>query len=163
MKRKSVGIAVVLAALAVLVNVFALKSATVNNDLSLKITNTTTSLIAIDGVGADSDVTFSSGAGYASITLPTGANGLQPNSSYTFYPVFNVKNNSGVSRDITLSDTTSPAPAGVTLTFVDTNGNAIAPGTTVTTGSTLPVGIKIDLTTSAVIGTTPLTIAVDAQ
>lgn len=160
MKRKALGIAVVLAALAVLVNVFALKSATVNNNLSLNVTNTTSSLIAITGAGADSDVTFASGNGYAEITLPSGANGVQPNSDYTFYPVFNVTNNSGSSRTITLGTTSTPT--GVTLTFVDTNGATIAPGA-LASGGTLAVGIKVSLSTSAVVGTAPITVSVGAQ
>lgn len=160
MKRKALGIAVVLAALAVLVNVFALKSATVNNNLSLNVTNTTTSLIAITGTGADSDVTFSSGNGYAEITLPTGANGVQPNSNYTFYPVFNVVNNSGASRTITLG--TTATPTGVTVSFVDAAGDPLTPGSLSSTGS-LPVGIKVTLTTAATLGSAPITVTVGAQ
>lgn len=160
-KRKSIGIAVVIAALAVLVNVFALKSATVSNNMSLKVTNTTTSLIAITGASVDSDVTFSSAGGYATISLPSGANGVQPNSSYTFYPIFTVENNSGSSRNITIAS--SSLPTGVSLTFVDSSDVTIPTPRALAAGATMAVGVRIDLSTAATIGTAPLTVTVDAQ
>jgi hypothetical protein len=159
MKRKLLGIAVTIGALAVIVSALALKSATVTSNLSVSITNTTASLIAIDGAGADSDVTFDSTSGHAVITLPN-SNGVQPGSTYTFYPAFNVTNNSASSKTITL--TAGSTPTGVTLTFVDTNGATITPGALASAGS-LPVGIKVDLTTAAGLGDAPLTVTVGAN
>lgn len=161
MKRKSVGIAVVIAALAVLVNVFALKSATVNNGLSFRVENTTTALIAITGSGVDSDVTFSSTNGYAEISLPS--TGFQPDSSYTYTPIFNVVNNSGASRTISLNS--SSLPTGVTVSFVDSSGDPLTPGALANNAS-LAVGIKVTLTqaASASVGSNQtLTISVGAQ
>lgn len=158
MKRKSISIAIVIAALAVLVNVFALKSASVANRLSVSITNTASSLIAITGTGVDSDITFDSTSGQAVLTLPT--NGMQPGSSYTFYPAFQIKNNSSASRSISLS--ASSLPSGVTLSFVDNSGNPIG-ATTLTVGNSLSVGIKVDVATGATLGNTSLDVNVGAN
>jgi hypothetical protein len=160
MKRKFLGLAVTIGALAVIVSALALSSATVTNNLNVSITNTNASLIAITGTGVDSDVTFSSTNGYAEISIPA-TTGMQPGSTYTFYPAFNVVNNTAAPKTITLLTAGTPA-TGVTMTFVDSLGNAIVSGPLAAAGS-LPVGIKFVLTTSAVVGATPLTMTVGAN
>jgi hypothetical protein len=160
MKRKFVGIAVVLAALAVLVNVFALNSAGVTNDLSFTIANTEDAMIAITQ-GTDPDVGWDNTAGYAKLSLPSA--GFQPNSTYFFYPAFNVVNNSVTSKNITLV-TTGSVPSGVTISYVRADGTTPAGGT-VPAGGTEQVGIKIDLApgANASLGNQSLNIRVGAN
>jgi hypothetical protein len=138
-----------------------LKSATVTNNLSVSITNTTGSLIAINGTGVDDDVTFTSTNGYAEIAIPT-TNGMQPNSSYTFFPAFNVVNNTVASRNITLSATGTPA-TGVTMTYVDVAGAPIPASTPLAAAGTLSVGIRFDMDTTATPGSKALSMTVGAQ
>lgn len=149
MKRKALGIAVVLAALAVLINVFALNSASIRNDLSFTIANTEDAYIAITQ-GTDLEAGFDSSAGYAKFALPT--EGFQPNSTYVFTTAFNVVNNSASNKSINIAfDPSTPPPAGVVISFVNASGTAITLPATVQPGSgnALGVGLKFELAPGA--------------
>jgi hypothetical protein len=164
MKRKFLGLAVTIGALAVIVSALALQSATVTNLVSVPITTTGSSLISIVTPAApviDSDLAYTVTSGQAVISL-VGANGLQPGSSYTLTPAFNVKNNSANSVAITLG--TGTLPTGVTVSFVNENGVAIVGPTTLANAiPTLKVGFKIDVdTTAALVAGASLPVTVSA-
>lgn len=114
MKTRLLGLAVVMVAMAVMVNAMALSSFTQANSFTLSVVTPDLALVAFDtATGADGDVTVDLSAGKLDLTF---AHGVQQNSTYEFSPAFKIKNNS--KNAVNLGWVAGAgAPTGVTVTF----------------------------------------------
>ena len=161
MKTRFLGLAVVFVALAVLVNVLALSTATVNSDLTVDVVNTTTALVALTTPIApavlDSDVAVSTASGIMAITLD---HGLQPDSTYVFKSVFSITNNSDDAVNVTLS--TTGTPAGMTITFKNLADDTVVSGTNMLAAGTMTVYMEIVTADTATIQSNPITVVLSA-
>lgn len=158
MKTRFLGLAIVMVALAVLVNVLALSSASVDSNMTVNVVNTSTALIAMKvPTTPDSDVTVSTASGILTVTFE---DGLQPQSSYTFTPVFTITNNSD--DNVTINVSTSGQPAGMTFTITDTSDTALGPAYSLIAGASVDVKMVIDNTGAVAINNHSVTITVDA-
>ncbi|HLN64629.1 MAG TPA: hypothetical protein VK464_24150 [Symbiobacteriaceae bacterium] len=149
MKVRLLGLAVVLVALAVIVNALAISSASVTNGVTVSVVATNAALLAFDttGVGNDPDLAVS-GTTTGSMTI-TIDDGIQKNSSYTFSPAFMIKNNSDDTLDISIPPVTVN---GVTMTATAVAGGDVSSFTDVPAGKTVFVSLTLGADGSA---TTP--------
>lgn len=139
MKTRLLGLAVVMVALAVIVNALALSSASVTNKLSIPVTTTDTALIAFEApTTPDADITLTAvGANQMTVSVDTG---IQPNSTYVFDQVFAVTNNSG--NAVTLG-VTYPATTGLTITLANAAGGADLNGLSLGIGASVNVKMTV--------------------
>lgn len=164
MKTKFLGLAVVFVALAVLVNVLAISSASIDSDMQIVVENTSTAMIALAAPVApatkDDDVTVDTSSGVLDITL---SDGLQPGSTYTFKSVFSITNNSANAVDVNI-DTTGE-PAGMTVAFYNASGDGLIDGVTsvsVAAASSVNVYMVITNTSATAIAAHDLVVTVSA-
>lgn len=157
MKVRLLGLAVVLVALAVIVNALAISSASVTNAVTVSVVGSNTALLAFDTTGADDDDLAISGASAGQMTI-TIDDGIQKNSSYTFSPAFKITNNSDDILDLTIPTQTVN---GVTLTAAAVAGGTYSSLTDVPAGASVWVQITLAADGTA---TTPsgLTLVVNA-
>lgn len=142
MKKRLIGMAVLLVALAVIINAMALSSAQVTSTMDIPIVNTSTALIALSAADSqDLDLNADTTTGQLVLTVE---DGVQPYSSYTFDGALKITNNSDDNVLVTLS--TSGTPAGVTLTFAD---GADAPITSYLLNTAASVNVKLTVDTAA--------------
>ncbi len=157
-KAKFLGLAVVLVALAVLVNVLALSTATVNSGLTIDVVNTSSALVALSApITPDPDVTVSTATGILQLTV---ADGVQPDSEYTFSPVFTITNNSaaGITVDLTGSST----PAGMTLSFTEAGTANAMTAYALAAGASVSVAMNVASTSATALGNYTVTVQLDA-
>lgn len=149
MKVRFLGLAVVLVALAVIVNALALSSATITSPLTVSVVNTDTALLAFSAVspGGDPDLTVSGNAASLSLAVQ---DGIQRNSSYTFAPAFMITNNSADTLNLTVSGT---ATNGVTITAAALTSGTHGSFTAVGPGKTVHVSLTFAADGTAVPGT----------
>ncbi|HYF76761.1 MAG TPA: hypothetical protein VD973_06505 [Symbiobacteriaceae bacterium] len=116
MKSRLLGIAVVLVALAVIINALALESAEITNKVSIDVVGNAAALIGITAATGvqDPDVTVTDTNKQAVITLPA-LKGAQAASQYVFDAAFAIKNNSGDTVDISIDPITPAGGVGVTF------------------------------------------------
>lgn len=157
MKRRALGIAVALAALAVLVNVFALRSATVPGTMSIGIVNSSAALLAVAG-GSDEDLTTSDTPTGLSISVEKG---VQQGATYVFHPAFTVTNNSD-DTDGKVVTVALAQGTGAVVSLVDATGAPVANSATLQEGDSLTFGIKVTSITGATSTTVSPTITVSA-
>lgn len=161
MKTRFMGLAIVLVALAVLVNVLAISSATVNSNLTVNVVNTSSAMIALAAPVApatlDNDVVVDTSSGVMAVTLD---DGLQPGSTYTFKSVFSITNNSDDAVDVTLS--TTGTPAGMTVTFRNVANDAVVSSTAIASAGNLNVYMVIANTSSTAIASHAITVVLSA-
>lgn len=151
MKTRLLGLAVVLVALAVIVNALALESATINGtSLSANIVSSDSALIAIvGGAPQDSDIAFDGTGTTASISLE---HGIQANSTYVFGHAFGIKNNSDDNVRVTVA-VADGSGATLTLTPVDGTGATLNSGSLTNiplSANSTPVYFKLTASTGAV-------------
>jgi hypothetical protein len=162
MKGKWFGIAIAVVALAVIVNVFALKSADVGgNKFSVTITDSTAvaSLIQITSptAAADPDIAAVTSSGGKAVFAINNSKGLQPDSSYTFDAVFAIKNNGSSNLHAYVTMGALPAdisaveiyPAGGTLDLTDSANKQV-----LNAGSAVNVAVKITVAPGATVSNT---------
>lgn len=139
MKIRLFGLAVVVVALAVIVNALALSSANVTNKLTLDVKTTDNALIAFSTPTAlDSDISLTAaGANQMSFTVNTG---VQPNSTYVFDQVFKITNNS---NDNVILGATFPSATGLTITLANTIGGTNLVGMTLNSGASVDVRMTV--------------------
>ncbi|HYF94731.1 MAG TPA: hypothetical protein VD969_21160 [Symbiobacteriaceae bacterium] len=144
MKSRLLGLAVVLVALAVIINALALQQADITSTFTVSVVGSGSALIAIaaDTDGAqDGDIGVDdTTSGYAMLTVDTG---LQPGSTYVFEKAFEIVNNSGDTVDITLpADVYHPQQSGYTakVSFAVASGDSLSD--VVPTGE---VGVKMTI------------------
>lgn len=158
MKTRFLGLAIAMVALAVLVNVLALSSATVDSNMTVNVVNTSTALIAMSVPATpDSDLTVSTGSGVLTVTFE---DGVQPQSSYTFEPVFTITNNSD--DNVTINVTTTGQPAGMTFTLTDSSDTALGPAFSLVAGASVDVKMVLANTGAVTIQNHSVTITVAA-
>lgn len=124
MKVRLLGLAVVLVALAVIVNALAISSADVTNKVTVSVVGSKDALLAFDTTGADDQDLAVSGTSGGQMTI-TIDDGIQRNSNYTFSPAFKITNNSDYPLNLTIDDVVSN---GVTVSASAVSTTA-APGT----------------------------------
>ncbi|HYG59967.1 MAG TPA: hypothetical protein VD902_18025 [Symbiobacteriaceae bacterium] len=149
MKIRLFGLAVVVVALAVIVNALALSTASITNKLSVPLTTTDAALIAFEApTTPDSDITLvATGANQMTVTVDTG---IQPNSTYVFDQVFKITNNSA---DNVLLGVAYPGTTGLTITMVNSSGGADI------NGLVLNAGLSVDVKMSVVADNTAASLA----
>jgi hypothetical protein len=130
--RKLIGLAVLLVALAMVVNALAYSKATVKNTTSFNIDTTGSATLAIDKSPAVTTPTpglsVDDADGYLKISI---SDTIQPNATYMYGPVFKIVNNDTV-KAVTISDPTITLTGGATVGFTTD-----AAGASPYTGSTL--------------------------
>lgn len=139
MKTRLLGLAVVLVALAVIVNALALSSASVTNKLTIPVTTTDQALIAFTAPdSADGDITLTAvGANQMVVAVDTG---VQPNSTYVFDQVFKITNNSA--DNVTLG-LTPPTATGLTITLADAATDTNISGLVLNSGLSINVKMTV--------------------
>lgn len=156
MKKRLLGIAVLLVALAVIVNAMALSSAQVTSAMSIPIVNTSAALIALSAAASqDLDLNVSIVDGQLLLAVE---DGVQPYSIYTFDSAFKITNNSDDNVLVTIS--TSGTPAGVTLTFADGLNDPIT-SYLLNTATSVNVKLTVD-TGAATLATAGISVVVTA-
>ena len=139
MKVRLFGLAVVVVAMAVIVNALALSSASVTNKLTLAVTTTDDALIAFETPTAlDSDISLTAvGANQMSFAVDVG---VQPNSTYVFDQVFRITNNSD---DTVVLGATMPTATGLTITLANTIGGTNLVGMTLNSGASVDLKMTV--------------------
>jgi hypothetical protein len=157
MKTRLLGLAVVLVAMAFIINALALTSADITGTtLSASIVNSSAALIAIDeGPSQDNDISFTDGTN-ASISIP----GIQANSAYAFGQAFMVKNNSA---DDLYIDVIVTGGSGATLTLVSSPADTDLLNMPVTAGNSITFTMSVSAGNIATPNSTPFQIEVKAD
>lgn len=153
MKNRLLGLAVVIVALAGIINALALKSADITNKVAITVAGNATSLIGITTAGAgtqDPDVSISDTNNQAVLTL---AKGLQAGSKYEFDAAFAIVNRSA-SDSVNITLPTVPKANGVAVTFDVSTRAGAKPLTGLAAGDTVWVKMTVELDEGA--GTTSL-------
>jgi hypothetical protein len=163
-KTKFLGLAVVLVAMAAIVNALALSSATVSgSQFTIPVVNTNAALIAVKAPASpDSDLQITDTATAFSLTVKGGF-GVQDNATYTFDQAFQVKNNSQDAVNVNI--TSSGGPTGATLSLKNAaDDSAIVPATTIALSAGTAVNVNLVVTTTGATSTssTPFSISVAA-
>jgi hypothetical protein len=160
MKVRLLGLAVVLVAIAAIVNALALSEATIKNGFSISVENTTNAMIALaPAAGNDKDVDVETAAnGYLELSF---ADGFQRNSTYKFSPAFKITNNSKETVDMAVTFT-STAAEKITVTAAAVAGGDVQSFTDVPPGKSVFVELTVDMGIDAVQPAGALTMTVTA-
>lgn len=136
---KFMGLAVVLVAMAVMVNTLAFKTAQVTNGLSLTVDTTGNAELAVSA-SASQDPGISTAVSNGKFTI-TIADVMQPDSVYTYTESFVVTNSSASS--ITLTCSASGFTGGVTADLLDTSNASLCGGTALAAAGSQTVRIRV--------------------
>lgn len=151
MKSRLLGLAVVLVALAVIINALALETATITNKITITVAGNGSSMIGITTATAvqDADVSVSDTNNQAVITL---SDPLQAGAVYVFDAAFAVVNRSSQAIDFTV---TPPAVSnGVTIAFAQSDEAGALAWTNLAAGA--QAWVKMTVTTAEGVGTSTL-------
>lgn len=103
MKSRLLGLAVVLVAIAVLVNALALSTADITSKVNINVVGSQSALIAItEATGQDPDIIIDDSVNGSAVISIADLKGLQPGSVYVFSPAFSIVNNSNTIVDFTI-------------------------------------------------------------
>lgn len=155
---KLMGLAVTTVALAVTINALAFQTADVTNAMSITVSSTTVAGLAFDApTGSPDGATVSTASNELSITF---SENVQPNSTYTFDPVFKITNNGATSK--TLGYSTSGF-TGVTISLYQTGTSSDLAGYSLAAGASVEVKVGVTTATGTATGAKSGTIIVTGQ
>lgn len=155
---KLMGLAVTMVALAVTINALAFQTASVTNAMSITVSSTTSAGLAFDApAGSPDGATVSTASNELSVTF---TENVQPNSTYTFDPVFKITNNSSSAKTLGYS---SSGFTGLTVVLYQTGTTNDLSGYSLGAGLSVEVKVSVQTNTGTTTGAKSGSIVVTGQ